>query len=105
MSELCSEEGCGKLAVARGLCPMHYQRLRREGTQEFGSVGRPRQYPEVQGKSHRGAPQITVRLEPEAMEWVKANGGAGFLRRIIEKIHQLVPREDFRRAWDQISEE
>lgn len=82
---------------------MHYQRLRREGTEEFGSVGRPRQYPETQGKSHRGAPQITVRLEPEAMEWVKANGGAGFLRKLTERLHELVHLDDFQDAWKRIS--
>lgn len=102
---MCSEEGCEKLAVARGLCPMHYQRLRREGSEEFGSVGRPRQYPEVKGKSHRGAPQITVRLEPEVMEWVKANGGAGFLRQITERLHELVNGNDFEEAWERITED
>lgn len=84
---------------------MHYQRLRREGTEEFGSVGRPRQYPEVQGKSHRGAPQITVRLEPEVMEWVKANGGAGFLRKLTERLYDLVQSDDFEETWERILSE
>ena len=82
---------------------MHYQRLRRDAAAEFGPVGRPRQYPEVEGKSHRGAPQITVRLEPEVMEWVKANGGAGFLRKLTERLHELVQREDFQETWNRIN--
>ena len=82
---------------------MHYQRVRREGEQETGTVGRPRIYPKEKGKSHRGAPQMTVRLEPEVMDWVKENGGAGFLRKLTERLYELVQNEEFQDAWDQIS--
>ena len=84
---------------------MHYQRLRRQHTEEFGPAGRPRQYPEVPGKSHRGAPQISVRMEPEVLEWVKANGGAGFLRKLTERLYVLAQREDFQAAWVRICDE
>lgn len=82
---------------------MHYQRMRREGEQETGTVGRPRLYPKEQGKSHRGAPQMTVRLEPEVMAWVKENGGAGFLRKLTERLYDLVKSEEFQDTWEQIS--
>ena len=82
---------------------MHYQRMRREGEQETGSVGRPRIYPKEKGKSHRGAPQMTVRLEPEVMDWVKENGGAGFLRKLTERLYELVQNEEFQETWEQIA--
>lgn len=81
---------------------MHYQRMRRQAEEEPGTVGRPRKYPKKKGKSHRGAPQITVRLEPEVLDWVKENGGAGFLRKVTEKLHQLTAEEDFQDAWARI---
>ena len=77
--------------------------MRRVGTEQPGQVGRPRQYPEAKGKSHRGAPQMTVRLEPEVMAWVKANGGAGFLRKLTERLHELVQEDEFQNTWKQIS--
>ena len=46
---------------------------------------------------------MTVRLEPETMAWVKENGGAGFLRKLTEKLHSLVQTEDFQETWKQIS--
>ena len=81
---------------------MHYQRLRREGAEDFGPAGRPPQYPQTPGKSYRGAPMISVRFEPEVLEWVKANGGAGFLRKLTEKLHDLVQEEDFQETWERI---
>jgi len=77
--------------------------MRREGEQETGSVGRPRIYPEAKGKSHRGAPQMTVRLEPEVRDWVKENGGAGFLRKLTERLYELVQNDEFRDTWEQIA--
>ena len=29
---ICSVEGCGKVAVARGLCATHYKQMRRNGS-------------------------------------------------------------------------
>lgn len=40
--------------------------------------GRPRIY------SGKGAPSISVRLEPGLMEWVQASGRVRYIRRLIE---------------------
>lgn len=42
--------------------------------------GRPRQYPEGPAD---GAPQISVRLTPELVSWVKERGGAGYVRNLV----------------------
>jgi hypothetical protein len=43
-----------------------------------------------------------VRFEPEVLDWVKANGGASFLRKLAEKLHELVQQEDFQETWNRI---
>jgi hypothetical protein len=40
---MCKIEGCGAKPVARGLCPKHYMRKRRQGSpRKVGKPGRPR---------------------------------------------------------------
>ena len=46
---------------------------------------------------------MTVRLEPEVMDWVKENGGAGFLRKLTERLYELVQSEEFQDTWEQIA--
>lgn len=41
-------------------------------------------------------------MEPEVLEWVKANGGAGFLRKLTERLYELSQRENFQEFWNRI---
>lgn len=87
--------------MSRGLCSKHYQRWRRSGEAEIGSVGRPRKYPKEIGDKNKGAPKITVRLDPHILEWVKAEGGAGFLRHVAGQLYELRDEETFQEWWEQ----
>jgi hypothetical protein len=98
-TRLCSEPGCEKAATARGLCSTHYQRQRRAKGQTPGQVGRPREYaPEVSDK-HEGAPKLTVRLEPELMEWVRQQGGGAWLRHAARELRRLSVEPGFQNWW------
>jgi hypothetical protein len=46
--------------------------------------GRPKKYAGTQ----RGAPALTLRLEPELLEWVREHGGQEFLRGLIQHARQ-----------------
>lgn len=39
VAALCEHEGCAKASHARGLCPMHYQRLRKHGSTDTVRTG------------------------------------------------------------------
>lgn len=54
----------------------------KDSTQETArrGRGRPRQYPEGPAD---GAPQISVRLTPEMVSWVKERGGASYVRSLV----------------------
>ena len=98
----CSEPGCDNQATVRGLCSKHYQRQRRAEGQTPGQVGRPREYaPEVSDK-HEGAPKITVRLEPELLEWVRQQGGGAWLRNAARELHLLSEQPEFQVWWQAI---
>lgn len=98
----CSEEGCEKKAVSRGMCSMHYQRWRRTDEATTGQVGRPRKYAKEIGEKHQGAPRITVRLEPHLLDWVKEQGGASFLRHVTGQLYELAGDENFREWWGRL---
>lgn len=78
---------------------MHYQRKRRRGDMEVGTVGRPRKYPEDVADSNRGAPRFTVRLEPEVLEWVRSQGGGTWLRFATGKLMELSQEPEFEVWW------
>jgi hypothetical protein len=61
-----------------------------------GEGGRPRLY------SGEGAPQITLRLDPEDREWVRKQGGAGWLRRLIRELRTLSTDKTFARCWQRL---
>lgn len=82
---------------------MHYQRQRREGAISVGRVGRPTKYPTPKGEKQKGAPRITVRLDPHILEWVKDQGGAGFLRHVAGQLYELADDEDFQVWWERLS--
>lgn len=99
-AKFCSEPECNNEAAVRGLCTKHYQRKRRAEGQNPGQVGRPRAYaPEVSNK-HEGAPKLTVRLEPELLDWVRQQGGSTWLRHAARELHQLSNEPDFQRWWE-----
>ena len=102
MAVKCSEEGCNNEAVARGMCSKHYQKWRRTDEATTGQVGRPRKYAKEIGEKHQGAPRITVRLEPELMEWVREQGGATFLRHVAGQLYELKNEENFQEWWKQL---
>lgn len=103
MTKICSEKGCERESTARGLCSMHYQRARREEGPPGVQVGRPRKYPEGVGDKHGGAPRISVRLDPEAYEWVRSQGGGAWLRHVSQTLWALVDDEDFSVWWARLA--
>lgn len=49
-----------------------------------------------------GAPQITLRLDPEDREWVREQGGAGWLRRMIRELRELSTDKHFGKWWQRL---
>ncbi len=82
---------------------MHYQRSRRAEGQTPGQVGRPRTYPDGVGDKHGGAPRVSVRLDPEVYEWVKAQGGGAWLRHVARELSQLADEPDFEPWWERLA--
>lgn len=77
---------------------MHYQRQRRRDSTSKGKVGRPRQYdPEVSDK-YQGAPTMSVRMAPDLLEWVKAQGGSTWVRHVATELRKLKHDPEFD-AW------
>lgn len=89
--------------VARGLCSKHYQRLRRQEGQSPGNVGRPRKYPEEVVDKWGGAPRLSVRLDPEVMEWAKEQGGGAWLRHATSELMTLSDEPEFKIWWERLS--
>ena len=102
MAKQCSEPGCGKKVVARGLCSQHYQQLRRAEGPVKGDVGRPREYPKELSDKHQGAPRLSVRLEPELLEWVRDQGGSTWLRHLAHELRELTDDPDFDFWWQRL---
>ena len=84
----------------KGLCSSHYQRQRRQEKDGQGKVGRPREYPEETGG---GAPRITVRLEPELLDWVREQGGGGWLRHVSRELRDLSKQTEFQNWWKRLA--
>lgn len=99
----CSEEGCGRNAVARGLCSKHYQQHRRTVGINIGQLGRPREYDPEFADPHGGAPKLSVRFEPEVLEWVKEQGGAKWLRYAARELKRLSGVPEFNEWWGELS--
>jgi hypothetical protein len=98
----CSESGCEREVLARGLCSKHYQRARRS-EQPARPVGRPRQYPKELAEKYQGAPTISVRLAPELLDWVKGQGGATWLRHATRELRELAEEPRFAEWWERLS--
>lgn len=52
-----------------------------------GEGGRPRQYGDDVRQKFGGAPQLTTRLDPDVHAWVKAKGGATWLRQHLRELY------------------
>ena len=97
----CTEKGCNREAAVKGLCSLHYQRKRRqEGSTH--QVGRPRQYAKEIADPNRGAPRLTIRLEPEVLEWVRARGGGAWLRAVTRRLMALSEVPEFQACWERL---
>ena len=100
MAKKCSESDCERDAQVKGLCSLHYQRIRRQEKDGQGKVGRPREYTEDTADPGGGAPRITVRLEPDLLEWVRQQGGGGWLRHVSRELRDLSQHPEFLAWWD-----
>ena len=80
---------------------MHYQRWRRAERERtgVGKVGRPREYPRDTADPARGAPRLTVRLEPDVLEWARAQGGGGWLRHVCRQLREWSTLPEFEAWW------
>jgi len=85
--KVCSEEGCGRQAVALGMCQRHYRRKKRGSTQD--RPGHPTLYPKTPEKPYKGAPRMELRLDPEVQAWVLAHGGPAWARRVLSLLYLL----------------
>ena len=103
MTKNCSEPGCEREAQIKGLCSPHYQRLRRQEKDGQGKVGRPKEYDDAAADPGGGAPRITVRLEPELLEWVRQQGGGGWLRHVSRELRELSQQPEFHKWWEQLA--
>lgn len=102
MAKICSQTGCEREAQIKGLCSLHYQRLRRQEKDGQGKVGRPKEYGDDAADPGGGAPRITVRLEPDLLEWVREQGGGGWLRHVSRELRELSKNAEFRDWWKQL---
>jgi hypothetical protein len=95
MAKVCSIDGCENKVTAKGFCSKHYQQHRRENPDSVGSVGRPRQYPKELSAKYQGAPTMSVRLDPDLLEWVKAQGGSTWMRFVAGELRELAEDPEF----------
>ena len=98
MENECTREGCSNKVAARGLCSKHYQQERRKNIPSTGKVGRPRQYPKELADKYQGAPLMSVRMEPELLDWVKSRGGSTWIRYVAGELKELANDPAFK-AW------
>lgn len=96
MKNECSKEGCSNKVTAKGLCSKHYQQERRKNLPSTGKVGRPRQYPKELADKYQGAPLMSVRMEPDLLEWVKSRGGSTWVRYVAGELRELADDPAFR---------
>lgn len=82
---------------------MHYQRQRREGFADAKHAGRPREYEPDQADPYGGAPKMSVRFEPDVMQWVKEQGGARWLRFATRELKRLSGVPEFEEWWHQLA--
>lgn len=78
---------------------MHYQRQRRSGTLEPGQPGRPREYEPGEADPHGGAPKITIRFDPQVLDWIREQGGATWVRHAAKELMGLSAEPDFEEWW------
>lgn len=78
---------------------MHYQRQRRSGALEPGQPGRPREYDPGEADPHGGAPKITIRFEPQVLEWIREQGGATWVRHAAKELMELSAEPEFEDWW------
>lgn len=95
MDKKCSVDGCENKVTAKGMCSKHYQRYRRGNPSKMGKAGRPRQYPRELSVKYQGAPTMSVRMEPELLDWVKSRGGSTWMRLVAGELRELTDDPDF----------
>lgn len=96
----CSEEGCGRAVVARGLCDKHYQRMRRGSTRD--RPGPAPKYSEGQRAKDGGAPTLGVRLDPDLLSWVRQQGGSSWVRHVLAQLRAMSVEAGFARHWKRL---
>lgn len=87
MKPPCSEPECERESLAQGLCAKHYQALRRR---QRGARAKPGPVPKLPPdiyERYDGAPQVTIRLQPDLFAWVRERGGVAFVRRVLQQLH------------------
>ena len=83
----CTVSGCEREAVARGYCSAHYQRFRRHGDVLEQRRGPDPKY-EDRSWGYEGSPTVTFRSSPETKAWIQENGGATWLRDLLEHLRK-----------------
>ncbi len=62
-------------------------------------------YPRDEAKPYGGAPRLEIRLDPDVMEWVRAQGGASWVRRALRHLRELSTQAGFARHWKKFTKE
>lgn len=73
------------------------------GTRTTGTRPGPKpKYSEDIRQRYGGAPRVSVRLEPDLFEWVRKQGGGGWLHAMLRELRELSTQEGFARWWEKL---